>query len=308
MNIFIDESGNFSQKKEESSTVFSPDCVVAVCLTDSELEKWEQTYGNLGKGSNIKEDKKAQEILKKLVEIGAVVFVVSTNCTSFSIEDVENHRKYFIDSMLNATKQDGEILRESVKRHIQYLKSLNSQLYMKAMLILRLIENVCRGLVNIESKFKKEDLLNNKLWCDKVDNMEKTIKHLVYFTAYNSSNVKPFDFDISKLPDFINEVEGKKYFSFYKFLPEIVIESDDKIVGIKAADCVANFFRRSCRNNLTLEDPSIFKKLFASNYAIDFLHFKMDEEYIDIPKESETLKIPKESAILKIFEESIITD
>lgn len=285
MHIFIDESGGFIPRKE-SSDAFKPDCVAAVILNDQALDKWTKKYGTLGKGSNLNEEE-AQEILKFLDENRAKAFIVATNCEAYQESFIEEHRKDFVRSMDTATQGHPEQLRESVFKHMKYLENMNLQEYVKTMLITRLIENTCRGILLQTSTLTAKDLLSNILRCDNVDKKtESTIKYLICLTFNAYSQKKPVILgDSSKISYCISD--DKKIFDFTKFLKDRDFKSDDECVGIKAADCIANFFRRILRKRLMLHDRSNFANILNCPYSIDFLHFNNSKSFIDIKLEGE---------------------
>ena len=299
MNIFIDESGNFQpQKKLEGD--FSPDCVSAVVFTDEAHDKWVERYGSLKKG-RVFYKSTAKKIFEFLNEIGAKVFLVVVDCNSYSESDIKKHQENYIFSIHTGTSDHPEWLRAGILKHVKYLKEMSPQQYVKTMLIVRLIENVCRGIFAQTSFFSKEDFFPNKVRCHKVDEKTRsTIKYFVNFAIFASSKKDPVQCDdLSKIPGFLNthpSEPGKQYLNIAKFLEDLDFKSDgscdgkssDGCVGIKAADCVANFTRRMLsnekmrKNRLDFSDRSYLVDLLGFSCSVEFLHFDMDKPFIDI--------------------------
>lgn len=267
MYIFIDESGVFCEKTEADVNLFSPDCVVAVCFSnDASLEKWIKKYGNIEKGSKINEEK-AEEILSFLDFEGVKAFIVAINsgaCSGFLIDDLRN--SYIITLREYAEKQPN--LRDSFLRHVDYLENMNNQQLIKVMLIMQVIENSMRGIISKESTFTSIDLQKVVIYCDEIDSqLYSTVKYLTIFQFWNHSYFQPLDLNFEKIPlDWINQKGNKKYL---KFSASIEFKSDDEFMGIKAADCVANFTRRFMREHLFFSNVIHLKNIFN----LPFSHF-----------------------------------
>jgi hypothetical protein len=285
MNIFIDESGIFKPEGEPGAPSF--DCVAAIILNDLATKRWVTKYGALSKGRRSNEEK-AQEILKFLDENNAKAFTISveTNRKSYSKSCITEHQKIFVSSMDTATKGHPENLRLSVFEHMKHLEGMNCQQYVKVLMITRVIENAVRGILSQASKYTIKDFLYNTLQCDTVDKKTKsTIKHLVHLAFNCSSRREPLKCDdLNKIRDFTSADE--KIFNFYKFIGNTNFKSDEECIEIKAADCIANFFRRLLRRRLMLHNRSNFASILSLPYSIDFLHFD-NKQFIDCKLEDE---------------------
>jgi hypothetical protein len=281
MQISIDDSGSCSIGNL-ASDAFGIDCVAAVVLTDKAAKLWEARYASLGKGKDLDEDQSLQ-VIDFLVANGAQAFVSASNCNAVSKKIVLDHCANYCVSIADILKNQREVFRASGERHIEILKSLSPPLYIKTMLIIHLIENVIRGVLGRMQFYQPENFNEFEWFCDDVpEKSHSIIRHLIHLQINSHAAGEAISVSNSRLiPKYVREHQGIKYLDVTKVLQNFSFQPDENCAGIKAADCIANFFRRIFKGHLKLSRVDGLKQLFSSSHSVDLLHFNKDEPFFE---------------------------
>lgn len=283
MHIFIDESGSFTINDTGSGRV-AIDCVAAVVMTDECLIQWEASYSNLRKAKDLNKNE-AKEIVAFLTTHGARAFVIDTDSSAYSQKDVIEHRANYINSMFNAVSGHPEYLIGGVEYHAKILSEFSEQQYVKTMLILALIENTIRGTLANTSEYLPADLEYFYWHCDEVTPATyPIIQYLINLVLNCNAYESPINtYNKKEILHFLDSTET--YLNANKLLESFAFDSDDACHGIKAADCIANFFRGMLRSisSRRLENDSIenMVNLLSQPYGIDSLHFNKDLPFME---------------------------
>jgi hypothetical protein len=281
MQISMDDSGSCSIG-DLASDAFGIDCIAAVVLTDKAAKLWEAQYASLGKGKDLDEDQ-ALQVIDFLVGNGAQAFVSASNCNAVSKKLVLDHCVNYCASISDILKNQLEVFRASADHHIEILKSLSPSLYIKTMLIIQLIENVIRGILGRMQFYQPENFNEFEWFCDDVpEKSHPIIRHLIHLQINSHATGETISVSNSGLiPQYIREYQGTKYLDVTKVLQNFSFLPDENCAGIKAADCIANFFRRIFKGHLKLSRIDSLKQLFSSSHSVDLLHFNKDEPFFE---------------------------
>jgi len=282
MIICIDEASQFNLEKDYKQDKTYP-CVVAVVFPNVSLEKWNESYSLLSKGSSIKKSE-ANEIIEFLAKNKVKAFLSATNFVSTPKNVIEKYRDDYLSSAISSCKNNPDFARLSVHHHCKILKNLSLPDYVKAMLFIQLIENIIRSFLSNTEAFKRGDL-NSFQWYSDVMSKKiyPTVCHFVHYSINRNSYRKPIKVDNeSNILNFLNIEDANKFLDTTKLISSVEFQSDDKFPGIKAADCMANFFQRILRGSLKIEKPESLMNLFDMPHSIDLLIFDKDRPYIDV--------------------------
>lgn len=286
MQICCDETGKFILEPGYPQENVFP-CVCAIAFPNQGAEEWNRSYSSLIKGMKGKMMKNAQaeELIAFLADIGARAFLISTNFQQVSEKVIGDERIGYLLSAENACKEQPQHLQEAVSGHVEILRGLSLPDYVKAKLIIKLMENTIKGIVGNTRYYSDEDLSSFTWYCDLVsEKIHRTVRHFVHYQLNCYSQSEPFYVEeVSRLSPFINIAESRKYLDTSKILQQINFKKDEDVPGIKAADCIANFFPRLLRGTLTLGNFGGLMKLFSLPHSLDFIHFDHDKPMIDVP-------------------------
>jgi hypothetical protein len=279
MNIFIDESGSFEISIGRSGEK-NFNCVAAVLMDDDALGRWEEKYASLPKASQITDSIIIQEILDFLVIIRAKVFFGLTDISAYH-NHVELHRSDYINHMYKATANNPSWLQDKVKRLADRIGQLSLTEYVQVLMFTELSVNIIRGmLIDISSPMIYQTI---QWYNDNHNNPKKRaiIEELLYLELNCRSRDNPVIIGskssiphlLSPCGTFLDVVKMRKNFIFC---------SEKKYLGIKAADCVANFLRRTLKGTQLHIDNNTLEMLFNTPHSIFSVHFDKNREYIDI--------------------------
>lgn len=273
MKFFIDETGQFKDHGDLSEYEY----FVAVGISDELLIILEKQYGD--------KDKKflrqnSEDLMKLLSMNNFRIFAIGHNANVCSKELIEEHKKNYIDSIYKAVENHPVYLQESAKHHAEILSKVGSDLYIKALLMIRLLESILRGICIESKQFLQYDLTCFDFICDTMpDSIESTIRYFSLFSIFCRSSENPIQFDTKdNLKHLIHE-DGK-YFAATSFFKNINFVQSKSSVGVRVADVLVNQLFRIVDGRSTDYNKHTWKKFFSNPYSLEHMHFNEDCVFI----------------------------
>ena len=281
MNIYIDESGIFSNPESKKVAV---SCVAALVIPETQqkrifeeyesiLKRWNITRDEV-KGSSLNELQVAQAI-ELLRNYDVLLEIVAIDLSLHSEDDISKHKKLQVDKLTaNLTSRHSKQSIENTLRIQSILKNLSNQLYVQSVLTFQLIHSIL-NTTTLYYCLRHPSELSIFNWI--VD--AKDLKRISY-EDYWSTTVAMYLQSIStKQP--ILALEGGDYSYFKRFcnaeLPgylkgvitrndnellldatmilreSLVFESSNSNIGLQLIDILANTFCRAIKNNLQIK-------------------------------------------------------
>lgn len=289
MNIFIDESGSFAIEGKPNKNNIN--CVAAIIMDDMALEKWNSKYSDLEKASSISDTSKVVEIIDFLADINAKAFLVLTDVSGYN-DKILIHRNDYIVSLKPIINNNQHLL-HSLSDLPQKISTFKGARYIKTYCSIQLAKNIIRGILvsqlspeNFKKLIWKYDFIN--------DNEQKYVfQKLVLLELSIHSQEKPFILnDKNKIMNFTSH-DGK-YINLNEIFRDFTFTNENESPGIKAADCVANFLRRSLTGEDLFKNIKSLEKIFDITDSVEAIHFDKDKLYVDTD-------FPKDNLILSFI-------
>lgn len=280
MNIFIDESGRFRSKITDTADKFQ--CIVAVIMNDEALAEFEQLYGTEEK-KFLRENWKDILTLLDKHECKAFAVIVDSNLCLPSI--IKKQRDDYIRSIHEATEKDPFWLLKTVRNHAGILTNLKKYpSYIKALLSIKLRENILRGVLGNSAHFlKNDDLENIKIIYDtEEEDIIPTIKYFSLLTIYCNSVKKPICVDNKNNVSHFCHFNGK-CFNATAFFENTTFASSKSSIGVRIVDVIANQVFRNLNNKVVPSELDKWQKLFSMTHSFDCISFGQDEAFVDTP-------------------------
>lgn len=277
MQFFIDESGHFRAPQQvEANVNFA--CITAAVLTDEVLTQIEERFGDKDKEFL---RRNAKDIIGFLNKSNCIIFTVITDSNLQQADIVEAHRDKYINGIRLMNHPD--FLLESVNSHIKILRQCSHDEYIYALLMIKLLENIFRGVCCESTDFLQYDVTCSDFICDNVNaRIVPTIKYLPSFSmncnaVKNSVYVKNKQY-VSHLLD-----PSGRFLNAALFFKNINFRASKDSMGIRVVDVISNQIFRVLREETPDYEISMLQKLFSNPYSFDALFFNMDYDFIEKP-------------------------
>ncbi len=284
MNIFLDESGSFANALGKNRNC-NFNCVAAVVMNDDALNQWNRKYADLSKAREITDPVKINEIMNDLAVIGAKTFLVLTDISPYC-NNIQEHKSDYANS-IHTTINRYPIVSQDIALLPDEIRGLNGVEYIKVCLYTRVLSNTIRGIFT--SGFEHNDT-QKMLW--RSDNLtpkaQTAIKKLVRLDLAERTKHNPISVNTqNKIKNWLNP-DGS-YLDLAHVYQDFNFEDENKCIGIKAADCVANFLRRSLTGAEFFENTKDLEKIFDLEVSIDAIHFNKNITFIDTSEFSKNI-------------------
>lgn len=277
MNIFIDESGQFRTYENKVSGVLY-ECIVAVVIDDQTLSMLEERFSD--KDKRFLRTEAVGFILSTLAASNCKIFAVmydANECQTFSIN---SHRHYYANSINPENHPD--FMKESAQNYVNKLsKKLSPNEYIKALLMIRLLENILRGVVGWSNQFVSFGLDEIRLECDEVtESSIPVVKYFSMYSIYSNAIAKPVDLDNREnIKRFIRPTG--KHFDARLFFENLSFVKSKNSMGVRVADVISNQLYRILNREGIIYDLSAWNRLFLNPHSFSLLHFNKDKPFID---------------------------
>ncbi len=289
MNVFIDESGKF-RAPENISSQPNYECIIAIILSNDALIKFEEKFGEKSK---LCLRLNARDVIKFIEENGCRAFAVIYDSNLSSKNTIEEHKKDYIRSIYKSSANHPFFLQETVKHHAEKLSKFSPNEYIKALLSIKLLENVLRAVIGNSTEFLKYDLKKFEFVCDSGNcNIESTIKYFSLFSMFCNSANNPICFDNRENIQHLIDPSGK-YLDARLIFENINFVSSGDVAGVRAVDVVSNQLFRILHEESVDYDIERWKNIFSNPYSFDFLSFDKDQEFIDSEIGEKAFVFPK---------------
>jgi hypothetical protein len=101
-----------------------------------------------------------------------------------------------LSSIYQSSENHPSFLRESISWHENNLSRTSDNEYGQALLLIRLLENVFRGVACRSTNFLQHDLTTFSFTCDNINKkIIPAVKYFTYYTIFNSAAIKPIDIE-----------------------------------------------------------------------------------------------------------------
>lgn len=277
MNVFIDESGSFANVLGKNGNG-NFNCVAAVIMNDNALDQWTEKYADLSKAREIRDPVKMNEIMNYLAVIGAKAFFVFTDISPYC-NSIKEHKSEYIDS-IRTTINSYSTISPDIALLPDKIYGLSGEEYIKACLFIRILSNIIRGI--FVSEFEQNDT-QKILWrSDDLNSpkLREVIKKLLLLDLTERTRHDPINVNNqNKVRNWLNPDDSS--FDLAHVYRDFKFEDENNCIGIKAADCVANFLRRSLNGTEFFEDTKSLEKIFDLEESVDAIHFNKNMPFLD---------------------------
>lgn len=281
MNTGMEESGHFKvRKNKHQDSDLKMACVTAVLMNDLSLAKAQLLFGNYSK--KILRNK-VRDVINFLHENQCKVFMLLYDPKLHTEQTIINHKKWFVESIRLGVVSHPEDLATAVNYYADKLDKLKkSDQYIKALLQIRLLENVLRGICAKSLEFEQKDLESFNVTFD-TETLAgaQIVAKFIYYALFCRSNEKPIICD--RKDRLAHMITAKGYLDSNYFLSNLKFRPDEESIEVKIADVVGNHIYRECNGDSNDCDIAILKNLLSLPFSRDMLHFDKDQEFIDMP-------------------------
>ncbi len=284
MSTFVDEAGRFQVPTETSVITDNFQCIVAVTINDEALAEFEELYGAKDKQFLREHWKDILALLDKH-KCKAFAVIVDANLCVPSV--IEEHKKDYIRSIYEAAQGHPSWLLETVRNHAERFSGIKkSPLYIKALMSIKLRENLLHGILSNSTHFlKNNDLKNIKMTYDaEAIGIIPTIRYFSLFSMYCNSTKNPVAIDNKdNVDDFCHS--NAKYFDATAFFEDTAFVSSESSIGVRIADVVANQVFRNLNGKVVSSESELaqWQRLFSIEHSFDCVSFNKDEAFIETP-------------------------